>query len=116
MVKQEIPWEELRKLWLQGATYRQLGRQYGISEATVGRRARRENWRGESPGRKQLMKLAAQLRQRVEQQMQEETGTKELRELSAMLRELLALQREMEKQQPEAVRVLLEGETEEWSR
>lgn len=115
MVKQEIPWDELRQLWLQGATYRQLGQQYGISEATVGRRARQENWRGENPGRKQLLKLAAQLRQRVEQQMQEETGTRELRELSAILRELLALQREMEKQQPEAIRVLLEGETEAWS-
>lgn len=115
MVKKEIPWEELRQLWLQGSTYRQLSRQYGISESAVGRRARRENWRGEDPGRKQLLKLAAQLRRRVEQQMQEETGTKELRELSSMLRELMALQREMEKQQPEAIRVLLAGETEEWS-
>lgn len=115
MVKREIPWEELRQLWLQGASYQQLGRKYGISKATVGRRARQENWRSEGLGRVQLQKLAAQLRRRVEQQLQEETGTKELRELSAMLRELLALQREMEKQQPEAVRVLLEGETEEWS-
>lgn len=115
MVKREIPWEEMQLLWQQGTTYQQLAQRYGVSTSTIGKRARREDWRSGKQVREQLKNMTLCLRRQVEQRMQEELGTRELRELSAVLRELMNLQRELEERQPESVRVLLEGETEEWS-
>lgn len=115
MVKRiELPGEELRQQWKQGVSCRELAKRYGVSEMTVRRRLREEDG-ALAPLQLRMREAAARLQTQVEQRMQEELDTKGLKELSGLLRELLRLQQELQPQQGETLRVILEGETEAWS-
>lgn len=117
MKRKEVPWDEVWQLRRQGASYRELAERYGVSVSTIGRQARADCWNrpGFAPMNIRMREVAARLQTQVEQRMQEELDTRELKELSAVLRELLRLQQELQGSQEELVRVVLEGETEEWS-
>ncbi len=130
--KRVIPWAEIREKYEAGeGSYAALGRRYGVSEATVGNRARSENWKGRSRGRASkknamedcLASAAQQLRRSVEETMErgENVSVKELKELTVMLRELMNLEQavaEREKsgeEQQEQLRIVMEEDAAAYS-
>lgn len=123
--KRKIPWAEIREKYEAGeGSYAALGRRYGVSETTVGNRARRENWRGRRTGGTIdacLLSAAQQLRRSVEETVQggENASVKELKELTAMLRELMNLEQavaEHEKAGEEQLRIVMEADAAAYSR
>ena len=42
MAMNPIPWQEIRREYLDGATYQELGEKYGIAPSTIGRRRHKE--------------------------------------------------------------------------
>ncbi len=128
MTRKDIPWEELRARYEAGTdTYRSLAQRYGVSECWIGKRARAEDWRRPSSRSRQrveeqcLLAVAAALRRAAEQAAAHsgEMNPKELKEMTGVLRELVQLRQAIAPQKEEqggSVQIMLEGETEEWSR
>ena len=58
----EVKWSQARREYNRGATFAALGRKYGVSAATVSRRARLEGWgkRGEKCGSSGTIEQVAQ--------------------------------------------------------
>lgn len=129
-IKEEL-WQQMRREYRGGATMRELSQTYGVALSTLGDRAQRENWRG--PRRKGedwdermercIARAAERLMDTVEDSLQSDAaaGTKELKDLTGVIRELCQLRRSMntdreeDKEADGCVRVVLEGELEEWS-
>jgi len=118
----DIPWQQMRRDYEKGATYRQLAERYGVSSSTIGRRCRLENWtRG---GDRRLERCVEQVSLRLLEAVEELLGgeealnTRELKDLTALTRDLEALRQTVRQQQSdhggEGVRVVLEGPLEEW--
>lgn len=130
MRREDIPWQELRRRYERGeGTYRTLAAEYGVDPSTVARRAARENWGGRRLQRDRedragqcLYRAAAALSRCVEERVlavEEPPEAKELKELLAVLRELMQLRRSLEQErqaeEPDAIRVVLEGEIADWA-
>ena len=129
MEREQTPWQEIRERYEQGGiSYRTLSAQYGVSVSVIGKRAKREDWRGDRKqyGKKKtrgnlhgaaerLLNMAADLVSKAEDE--EQLDVKTLKELTAVLRELNNLSKniEEEKEQDSVVRVMLEGNTKEWA-
>ena len=59
MAMNPIPWQEIRREYLDGATYQELGEKYGIAPSTIGRRRHKEGWGGRDDGSVMLRRCAA---------------------------------------------------------
>ncbi|MDO4810745.1 MAG: hypothetical protein Q3985_02250 [Eubacteriales bacterium] len=121
-------WQEIRKRYERGGiSYRELSKQFGVPVSAIGKRAKREDWSGdrkqmarkksggnlhEAAGR--LLTIASDLVSKAEHERQMDVKT--LKELTAVLKELNQLSRtiENEKEEDSIVRVILEGQAEEW--
>ena len=126
MAVNSIPWQEIRREYLDGATYQELGDKYGIAPSTVGRRRHKEGWGNRDDGSEMLRRCAAMVRrlsEAVEEAMENHTepwAIKELKDLSALTREVLGLQKLVEEASAEEncaaeeLRIVLEGPLEEW--
>ncbi len=123
--KRVIPWAEIRKKYEAGeGSYATLARCYGISSAAIGKRARRENWRGrrgEPSIDACLLSAVQQLRRGVEEAVEgrEDVSVKELKELTGMLRELMNLEQavaQREEETEKALRIIMEEDIESCSR
>lgn len=127
---EQIPWQDIRKRYEQGGvSYMALSRQFGVPASRIGKRAKREDWGGD---RKQYIRRHSRndLDGTVERLIvivsdmvdktadDEEMDVKTLKELTAVLKELNNLSKnknDIRADNP-LVRVVLEGEAEEWSR
>ena len=133
MVRNDVPWQEVRMRYERGeGTFRSLAREYGVSRTTLERRAMQEHWggrrrnTGERTGQC-LYSAAQQLLQCVEERLlqpEEPADVRTLKELTGVLRELMQLRRSLAEEEQAAaaaaveaptLRVVLEGEVEEWS-
>lgn len=126
----QISWQDIRGRYEQGGiSYMALSRQFDVPASMIGKRARREDWGGDRkrmerkrprndlPGAAtRLLAIASDLVSKAEGD--EQMDVKTLKELTAVLRELNHLSKTMaaEGQNDTVVRVVLEGEAEEWSR
>lgn len=118
----EVKWSQARREYERGATYTALAEKYGVSIATVSRRARLEGWgkRGQMRvGGGTIALVAERLLAAAETALLSDEGTmtiREMKELAGLVRELTAL-RDAEERGDDSgtVRVVLEGETERWS-
>ena len=118
----DIPWQQMRRDYEKGTTYRQLAERYGVSSSTIGRRCRAEGWT--RSGDRRLERCVEQVSLRLMEAVEELLGgeetlnTRELKDLTALTRELEALRQTVRQQQAdhggEGVRVVLEGPLEEW--
>lgn len=126
----QTPWKDIRARYEQGGiSYKELSRLFGVSASVIGKHAKREDWRGD---RKQHAKkrsrgdldgvvdrLIVIVSDMVDKTAGgEEMDVKTLKELTAVLKELNNLSKnknEVKAENP-MVRVVLEGEAEEWGR
>ena len=114
-----VPWEQVRRDYEQGASCRTLSERYGVSVSTVSRRARAEEWGKDNSARRCFAAVTRQLMGAVEETLTDRSApvsVRELKDLTALVRELLTLQElaEGERQEDEGLRVVLEGEAESW--
>ena len=126
----QAPWKDIRARYEQGGiSYKELSRQFGVPTSVIGKRAKREDWGGDrkryakkrsrgdldgTVGR--LIVIVSDMVDRTTDG--EEMDVKTLKELTAVLKELNNLSKnktEIKADNP-LVRVVLEGEAEEWSR
>ena len=120
-------WAKIRREYLGGATYQELGDKYGIAPSTIGRRRHKEGWGGRDDGSAMLRRCAAmveRLSEAVEETLENHTepwAIKELKDLSALMREVIGLHK-LVSQAPEdsddeldgQLRIVLEGPLEDW--
>ena len=120
-------WAKIRREYLGGATYQELGDKYGIAPSTIGRRRHKEGWGGRDDGSVMLRRCAAmveRLSEAVEETLENHTepwAIKELKDLSALMREVIGLHK-LVSQAPEdsddeldgQLRIVLEGPLEDW--
>lgn len=130
MVRNDVPWQEVRWRYERGeGTFRSLAGEYGVSRSTLERRAMQEHWGGRrrNTGERTgecLHSAVQQLLQCVEERLlqpEEPADVRTLKELTGVLRELMQLRRSLAEEEQSAaaapaLRVVLEGEVEEWSR
>lgn len=128
MAMNPIPWQEIRREYLDGATYQELGEKYGIAPSTIGRRRHKEHWGCRGGGdelQRRCLAMVRRLAAAVEETMDSQTepwAVKELKDLSALTKDVVGLQKlvmdlepaEEEDEAPETVRVVLEGPLEDW--
>lgn len=124
---EQIPWQEIRARYEQGGiSYAELSRQFGVPTSVIGKRAKREDWGGDRKrhnGKKShgdLYEVADRLVAIVSDMVakgREQMDVKTLKELTAVLRELnnLSKNRAEAKSDCPIVRVVVEGDAEEWS-
>ncbi len=122
----DIPWSRLRREYEHGATYTALAEKYGTSPSSVSRRARMEGWgrRGSAPDPirtgESMERLTEQLLEAAQRTLSGEMdnlSVKEMKELAGLVREILALRSAARGERDDGaqtVRVVLEGETEQW--
>lgn len=127
---EQIPWQEIRARYEQGGiSYAELSRQFGVPTSVIGKRAKREDWGGDRKtcARKRsrgdldgvVERLIVIVSDMVDKTADgEEMDVKTLKELTAVLKELNNLSKNKTEIKPDnpLVRVVLEGEAEEWSR
>ena len=126
MSEQTALWQEVRERYENGGeTYRSLAQRYGLTVDRIGYRARTEGWRRgkKESARNHLVQVADALCAAAEQaaRQAQEMNPKELKEMTQLLRELMQLRQALQQEDaPQesacAVQVVLEGETEAWSR
>lgn len=114
-----VPWEQVRRDYEQGATCQLLAERYGVSTSTVSRRAKAEEWSRQNSTERCLAAVTRQLMGAVEETLTDRSApvsVRELKDLTALVRELLTLQElaDGEQAQAETLRVVLEGEAEQW--
>lgn len=126
----QVPWQAIRAQYERGGiSYMGLSKAFGVPASVIGKRAKREDWGGERKrraGKKQqgdLYEVADRLIAMVSEMVGRAEGegqmdVKTLKELTAVLRELnhLSRSRAEENNDGAVVRVVMEGDTEEWSR
>ena len=132
MAVNPTPWQEIRKAYCGGISYRALEAQYGIPKSTLYRRAVAEGWKRDEPPKPKpkskpsgpaqrcLEAVTEQLLQAAEETLgsrSEPVSTKELKELTALVRELVSLRQLVESQTPQdnCVHVVLDDELRSWS-
>lgn len=126
----QTPWKDIRARYEQGGiSYKELSKQFGVSTSVIGKHAKREDWDGD---RRQMTRkrshgdldgtverLIVIVSDMVDKTADgEEMDVKTLKELTAVLKELNNLSKnknEVKAENP-PVRVVLEGEAEEWGR
>ncbi len=127
-------WTEMRRLYQQGGiTYKELARRFGVSPATVCRRIREEGW-DKRPG-DDLSAAAECLSRAVLKALgdthqfyvpaktgEEKLDIKSVKEMTAVLRDLASLRQTLREDGAPAasddantLRVVLEGEADQWS-
>ena len=118
-----VPWSRMRKEYEGGETQAVLAERYGVSVSSVSRRARLENWgrRGSVMGRGGTMEEVSQMLLNAARTTllcpQSELSVRDMKDLAALVREVQAMRdAQRGRDEGETVRVVLEGEVEEWSR
>lgn len=124
---EQIPWQAIRERYERGGiSYMGLSKAFGVPASVIGKRAKREDWGGDRKrhnGKKShgdLYEVADRLVAIVSDMVaegREQMDVKTLKELTAVLRELnnLSKNRVEAKSDCPIVRVVVEGDAEEWS-
>ena len=129
MGREQTPWQAIRERYEQGGiSYKALSTQYDVPVSVIGKRAKREDWRGDRKqyGRKkprdELDKVVEQLTDIVSNMVEkaaddEKLDVKTLKELTAVLKELNNMSKDKNdgKADNSLVRVVLEGNAKEWA-
>lgn len=129
MGNKQTPWPTIRERYEQGGiSYKTLSTQYGVSASVIGKRAKRENWRGdrkqysEKKPRGDLNSVVERLTDIVSNMVEkaaydEKLDVKTLKELTAVLKELNNMSKDKNdgKDDNSLVRVVLEGNAKEWA-
>ena len=127
---EQIPWQAIRERYERGGiSYMGLSKEFGVPTSVIGKRAKREDWGGDRKtcARKRsrgdldgvVERLIVIVSDMVDKTADgEEMDVKTLKELTAVLKELNNLSKNKTEIKPDnpLVRVVLEGEAEEWSR
>lgn len=129
MGHEQTPWQAIRERYEQGGiSYKALSTQYGVPVSVIGKRAKREDWRGDrkqygkKKPRDELDKVVEQLTDIVSDMVakaanDEKLDVKTLKELTAVLKELNNMSKDKNdgKADHSLVRVVLEGNAKEWA-
>ena len=125
---EQTPWQAIRERYERGGiSYKGLSKVFGVPASVIGKRAKREDWGGDRKRqagkrpRGDLYEVADRLVAIVSDMVavgREQMDVKTLKELTAVLRELnnLSRNRAEAKNDCPIVRVVVEGDAEEWSR
>ena len=115
-MSRSIPWQEIRSAYRAGATCRELAERYGVAQATLYDRRKRENW-DDAPA--PLDDLTARLEALVTSLLTASDGgdvtVKDVKELAALVKDLTALRRGRRDDAPAVIRVELSEDVAPWA-
>lgn len=117
----QIDWEAVRRSYeVEGLTPRELAQRFGVGYSTVTRHIREEGWQAPREKRSGLAALVEQLSDTVQETLErlrteDKADIRSVKDLTAALRELANLEKSLESESGDTVRVVLSAEVEEWS-